>query len=109
MAKLIASPEIIPGLQRVIFTIISADGLLQNARLAVLDLRQGTRKILLSGGFHGRYVSSGHLIYGVAGTLRAVRFDLNRLEVSGTPVSLIPQLVTTTWALPSSTSRMMAL
>ncbi len=90
-------PELIPGTQQILFTIISADGLLENARLAVFDLQHGTQKTLLSGGFHARYVSSGHLLFGVAGTLRAVGFDVNRLEVSGTPVSVISPLVTTTW------------
>ena len=92
-------PELIPGTQRVLFTIISADGQLDKAQLAVFDLLQRTQKTVMSGGFNAHYVSSGHLLFGVAGTLRAVGFDANRLEVSGTPVSVIPQLVTSTWGV----------
>ncbi len=90
-------PEAIPGTQQILFTIISADGHLETAQLAVFDLQKRTQKTVLSGGFDAHYVSSGHLLFGVAGTLRAVGFDANRLEVSGTPVSVIPQMVTSTW------------
>ena len=41
--------------------------------------RTGTQKILMRGGSQARYVSSGHLVYVAAGTLRAVAFDLGRL------------------------------
>jgi serine/threonine-protein kinase len=92
-------PELIPGTQLVLFTIISADGRLENAEVAVFDLQHKTRKTVLSGGFDAHYVSSGHLLFGVAGTLRAVGFDANRLEVLGTPVSVIPQIVTSTWGV----------
>ena len=37
----------------------------------------------------------GHLVYAAAGTLRAVAFDLARLETRGTPVPVIPAVVTT--------------
>ena len=37
----------------------------------------------------------GHLVYAAAGTLRAVPFDLARLETRGTPVTVVPDVVTT--------------
>jgi serine/threonine-protein kinase len=60
----------------------------------VLDLETGAQKILVRGGSHARYVSSGHLVYGVSGTLRAVAFDLARLEVVGNSVPVVPELMT---------------
>ncbi len=51
--------------------------------------------MLLRGGSHAHYVASGHLVYAAAGTLRAVALDLGRLEVRGTPVPVVPRLVTT--------------
>ena len=39
--------------------------------------------------------TDGHLVYGVAGTLRAVAFDLGRLEVTGTPAPVLQGVVTT--------------
>ena len=49
----------------------------------------------MRGGSHAHYVSSGHLVYAAAGTLRAVPFDLARLETRGTPVPVVPEVVTT--------------
>ena len=68
---------------------------IENAQIAVLDLQTGTSKVLIRGGSHAHYVSTGHLVYGVAGTLRAVAFDLGRLEVVGTPVLVLEGVVTT--------------
>lgn len=55
----------------------------------------GAQTVLVRGGSHARYAGSGHLVYGAAGTLRAVTFDLDRLEVVGTPTPVVPQFVTT--------------
>ena len=60
----------------------------------MLDLRTNTQKILVGGGSHAHYVQSGHLLYTVAGTLRAIPFDLNRLETRGTTVAVVPRVVT---------------
>ena len=65
-----------------------------------LDLRTGTQKILVQGGSQAQYVPSGHLVYVAAGTLRAVAFDLERLEVVGTPIPVVSQVVT----LPNGTA-----
>jgi serine/threonine-protein kinase len=88
-------PELLPGSRAVLFTITALTGGLDAAQVAVLDLRTGTRKILVRGGSHAHYVSSGHLVYAATGTLRAVAFDLPRLETRGTPVPVIPEVVTT--------------
>jgi Tol biopolymer transport system component len=88
-------PEILPGGRAVLFTILSQTGGLDMAQVAVRDLRTGTQKVLLRGGSHGHYVASGHLVYVAAGTLRAIPFDLNRLETRGTAVPVLPRLVTT--------------
>ncbi len=87
-------PEFLPGGRAVLFTLTPTTGGIETAKVAVLDLKTGTQKILVSGGSHAHYVASGHLVYGVTGTLRAVAFDLNRLEVTGTPVPVLPQVVT---------------
>ena len=53
-------------------------------------------KVVLRGGFHGRYVPTGHLLYVHAGTLYGVRFDLDRMETVGQPVPVIEKVVTST-------------
>jgi Tol biopolymer transport system component len=77
-------PSVLPGGRGVLFTITA--GQAENTQVAVLDLKTGQRKTLLRGGSAGEYVETGHLIYAAAGTLRAVRFDLQRLEVLSDPV-----------------------
>ena len=92
-------PEMLPGGRAVLFTITALTGGLDAAQVAVLDLQTGTRTVLVRGGSHAHYVPSvaegGHLVYAAAGTLRAVPFDLARLETRGTPVPVVPDVVTT--------------
>src|SRR5205814_2382786 len=87
-------PEFLPGGNAVLFTITPAAGGIENAQVAVLDLQTGTSKVLIRGGSHAHYVPTGHLVYGVAGTLRAVAFDLGRLEVTGTAAPVLEGVVT---------------
>ncbi len=86
-------PQMLPGGRAVLFTITALSGGLDAAQVAVLDLRTGTRKVLVRGGSDARYVS-GYLVYAAAGTLRAVAFDPASLETRGTPVPVAPQVVT---------------
>jgi WD40 repeat protein len=52
----------------------------------VQSLPSGSRKVVQRGGFYGRYLPSGHLVYVHDGTLFAAPFDLDRLEVTGQPL-----------------------
>jgi serine/threonine-protein kinase len=79
----------------VLFTITARTGGLAAAQVAVLDLATGTYTVLVRGGSHAHYVPSGHLVYAAEGTLRAVPFDLTRLEAGRMPVTVLPRLVTT--------------
>jgi serine/threonine-protein kinase len=51
--------------------------------------------MLVQGGFYGRYLPSGHIVYAHAGSLMAVPFDSQRLEVTGSPVPVQEGVVTT--------------
>jgi len=48
---------------------------------------------VLQGGFHARYLPSGHLVYVHDDTLFAVPFDLKRLETFGQPVPILEQVM----------------
>ena len=87
-------PEFLPGGGAVLFSIVptAATG---ESQIGVLDLASGTSKVVLRGGSHATYVPTGHLVYGVNGTVRAVPFDLTRLEVVGTPVTVLDDVVMT--------------
>jgi Tol biopolymer transport system component len=86
-------PSFLPDGRAVLFTIVPQSDL-ENMQVAVLDLRNGQRKTLIRGASQAEYVETGHLVYATAGTLRAVRFDPVRLEVSGDPVPLVEQVLT---------------
>ena len=85
-------PEILHGREAVLFTIIS--GSVDSAQIAVLSLATGDVKILLPGGSNPRYTPTGHIVYGVGGTLRAVGFDIERLEVTSDPVPVLEDVLT---------------
>jgi eukaryotic-like serine/threonine-protein kinase len=86
-------PEALPDGRTVLFTITVAGGADQ-AQIVAFDLAAGTQKVILRGGSHAHYVSSGHLVYAVGGSLRAVGFDATQLETRGTQVPVVPRLVT---------------
>jgi serine/threonine-protein kinase len=77
-------PQVLPG-GFVLFTAVELDTSFDEARLEVVSLASGERRQVLAGGAHGRYLSSGHLLFVRGGVLLAVRFDLQRLEVRGAP------------------------
>ncbi len=90
-------PELLPDGRSVLFTVTSVSGGLDAAQIAVLDLDTGAQTIVLRGGSHAHYVFSGHLVFAAGGALRAVAFDLPRREIQGTPVSVLPRVLTTTY------------
>ncbi len=87
-------PEMLPGGRAVLFTITASTGGTDAAQVAVLDLATGKQTVVVRGGSHAHYVPSGHLVYAAGGTLRAIPFDLARMETRGTPVTMLPRLVT---------------
>jgi serine/threonine-protein kinase len=52
-------------------------------------------KIVLRGGYHARYVPTGHLLYVHRGTLYGVRFDPDRLETTSPPAPIVESIVAT--------------
>jgi eukaryotic-like serine/threonine-protein kinase len=79
-------PTFLPDGHAVLFTILGFEGIDQ-AQVAVLDLRNRHQKTLIRGGSNAAYLSSGHLVYAAAGALHLVRFDADRLEVLGSPIT----------------------
>ena len=58
--------------------------------IVVWSRETGEWRTLLEGaGYDVRYAASGHLVYVRAGALRAVPFDLDRLEVTGVPTLVL--------------------
>ena len=60
-----------------------------DSSIEVLSLKTGQVKVVQRGGYFGRYLAGGYLVYIHQGTLFGVPFDLDRLEVRGTPTPLL--------------------
>jgi serine/threonine-protein kinase len=83
-------PCALPGGHAVLCTVAtSASESYDDAQIAAFSVRTGQTKVLVEGGTHARYSPSGHLVYARNGKLFAVRFDPNRLEVTGQPVAVL--------------------
>jgi serine/threonine-protein kinase len=82
-----AFPSVLPNGRGVLFTIEkgSQPGASQ---VAVVDLKTGQRKTLIDRAADAQYVETGHLVFAAGDSLRAVRFNLDRLDVVGEPVTL---------------------
>ena len=82
-------PQVLPGGDAVLFTASPHPIGHENAEVAVFSMK--TRKVqsLVRGGYSGRYLPSGHLLYIHQGVLFGVKFDVNHLQVRGahTPLS----------------------
>ena len=78
-------PEILPGGKALLFTIWAG----ADRRIALLSLKTGEQGVLVEGGTFPKYISSGHIVYAGEGGLLAVPFDLRRLVVTGSPVSVL--------------------
>ncbi len=76
-------PQVLPGGKALLYTAWNNP---EDMRIAAFSLETGDRKTLIERGAHARYLPTGHLIYAWAGDLMAVSFDLDKLEVTGSPV-----------------------
>lgn len=89
-------PQVLPGNKTVLFTIQTATQVsYDEARIALLSLDTGKWRTLFEGGSYARYVPSGHIVYAHAGTLMAVPFDLNHLQITGSPGLVQDGVITT--------------
>jgi serine/threonine-protein kinase len=85
-------PQILPGGKAVLFTASPTVSAFDGANIEVMSLEDHHTKTLVQGGMFGRYLPSGYLVYMNRGTLFAVPFDLERLEVHGTPAPVLDQV-----------------
>ena len=85
-------PHALPAGRGVLYTEHLAGAGFDGANLVVASLSGEGPKVVVHGGYYGRYVPSGHLIYMQQGALFAVRFDLDRLETVGGAASALDGL-----------------
>jgi serine/threonine-protein kinase len=88
--RIIKWPSALPGAKAVLYTFATESSeSFDEAHIAVYLPHTGQKKVLIEGGTHPRYSPSGHLVYARGGKLLAVRFDAERLQVSGQPVQVV--------------------
>jgi len=88
-------PEFLPGGRAVLFagwrSLTAASSF-----IGVLDLESGEKTVILENASYARYVSTGHLVFGRAGVVYAVPFDVDGFEVTGPPVP-VPEPIVFEW------------
>jgi len=82
-------PQILPGAAAILFTASASATGMDNANISAMSLKTGEVKIVQRGGYFGRYLPSGHLVYVHQGVLFGERFDPDTLEVRSLPVQLL--------------------
>jgi Tol biopolymer transport system component len=82
-------PQVLPGGAGILYTASTEEMIGTGSTLVVQPLPSGERTIVQRGGYFGRYVDSGHIVYMEEDTLFAMPFDLRRLRATGPPVRTI--------------------
>jgi serine/threonine-protein kinase len=80
-------PQILPGGRTAIFTAFCTP--LDTSRVEAVDLETGEVRDVVEGGFFGRYVPSGHLLYVKGARLFAASFDPVQATVTGPAQSVL--------------------
>jgi serine/threonine-protein kinase len=89
--EIIHGPQMLPGGRTILFTVarVVGDDRWDKAQIVAQSFVDGNRRVLVDGGSDGRYVSSGHLLYSVGGTIYGAPFDPDSLVV-GRAAPVIP-------------------
>ncbi len=85
-------PQTLPGGKAVLYTVWNSP---EDMHITVYSLETGEHKTLIERGSHARYLPTGHLIYAWSGDLISVPFDLEKMEITGSPVPILEGIMTT--------------
>jgi serine/threonine protein kinase/Tol biopolymer transport system component len=86
-------PHLLPGGRAMLYTIAPNLTDWDHTSIVVESFETHQRQTLIRGGADPRYVSTGHLLYMKSGTLMAVGFDAERLELKGSPVAVLDNVM----------------
>ena len=84
-------PDPLPGEKQVVFTAFLTP--VDRSRIGVLDLATGEIRWIVEGGFFGRYVSTGHLLYAKGPRLYALPFDPVTATATGTAAAVLDDVL----------------
>ena len=82
-------PHVLPDARTVLFTIQESGKLYDDAVIAAVAIGGGEARTVIDGGSAPQFAESGHLIYGKAGSLLAIRFDPVAVKTSGAAINVI--------------------
>jgi len=90
-------PQVLPGHNRVLFTVNSSPGNFANSGVAVVSFGDSGppaehRILFAEAGMNPRYLGSGYLTFVRKGTLYAAPFDVNQLRARGEPVPVLDEV-----------------
>jgi len=85
-------PQALPDGRGVLFTAQFLGTRFDDSNLEVVDPQTGARTVVHRGGTFGRYVPSGHLVFGRDNALHAAGFDLGSLKVTTAPLPLMTEV-----------------
>jgi serine/threonine-protein kinase len=86
-------PWPLPSGRTVLYTVRKRQWSWGDDAIVAHTLATGERKVLLTDAADARYVPTGHLVFLRRGTLFAVRFDAERVELQGPPVAVLDTVV----------------
>ncbi len=86
-------PEYLPGGEAILFTVDTGPSF-DTADIAVLSLTTGDIRTLIRGGTNAHYSPTGHIVFGRGGALLAAPFDVDTLEVTADPVTVLQGVMT---------------
>jgi serine/threonine-protein kinase len=86
-------PQVLPGAKAVLFSAFETQGGIDAANIVAQRLPFGPAKTVIRAAHYARYLRTGHLLYAQGATLFAVPFDVNRLEVSGQPLTVVQNVM----------------
>ena len=87
-SEIATAPMMLPGGRAVLFSMKSRGDTWEQGHVMVQPLG-GERRVLVDGVSDGRYVSTGHLIYGRGGVVMAAPFDVDTLSITGGAVPIV--------------------
>jgi serine/threonine-protein kinase len=94
-------PQWLPGSEALLLTLIGGSSA-EQAVNAVLEMPSRTLTPLIRGGSYARYSLTGHIVYGLEGTLRAAPFDLATRAVQGNPLPVLEDVVSKAGSLSTN-------
>jgi serine/threonine-protein kinase len=89
-------PEPLPHGRGLLYTTLTTLGTVtaDNSAISVFDAESKTSRVLVHGGSNPRYSSTGYIVFAAQGHLRAIRFNLANLTVSGDAVPIVENVLT---------------